>query len=71
MHLIVHFYLFNHPYSTNNSYLLKVSVAPIFTVSKYLGGNSAILVILHAYRHSTPLDTCHVPSRGVGDIDSI
>lgn len=70
-HLILDFYLFNQYYSTNNSYLLKVSVAPRFTICKYLRGDSAILVILHAYRHGTSLDTCHMPSRGVGDIYSI
>lgn len=55
----------------NNTYLLKVSVAPWFAISKYLRGDSAILVILHAYRHGASLDTCHMPPRGIGDIDSI
>lgn len=58
-------------YCSNSSYLLKVCVAPGFTISKYLGGDSAILVILHAYRHGASLNACHVPPRGVGDIDSI
>lgn len=60
-----------HHYTTNITYLLKVSVAPRFAICKYLGGDSAILVILHTYRHGTSLDTCHMPSRGIGDINSI
>ena len=60
----------NHHYN-DNTYLLKVSVAPWFAISKNLGGDSAILVILHAYRHGASLDTCHMPSRGIGDIDTI
>lgn len=70
-HFILDFYLFNHHYSTYNSYLLKVSVAPRFTISKYLRDDSTVLVILHAYRHGTSLDSCHVPSGRVGDIYSI
>lgn len=64
-------HLICYQYDTNNSYLLQVSVAPRFTISKYLRSDSAILVILHAYRHSTSLDTCHMSARGIGDIDSI
>lgn len=65
------FKLFNHYYSSTNSYLLKISVAPRFTISKYLGGDSAVLVVFHAHRHRASLDTCHMASRRVGDIDSI
>lgn len=61
---------FNNHYN-DNPYLLKVSVGPRFPISEYLGGDSAILVILHAYRHGASLDTRHMPSRGIGDIDSI
>lgn len=55
----------------NISYLLEVSVAPRFTIGKYLRGDSAILVVLHAHRHGTSLDTCHMASRRIGDVNSV
>lgn len=53
------------------SYLLQVCVAPRFTICKYLGGDSPILVVFHTHRHGSSLDACYMTTRGVSDIDSI
>lgn len=52
-------------------YLLQISVAPRFAVGEYEGCDPAVLVVLHAYGHGSPLDARHMPPRGVGHVDSI
>ena len=54
-----------------DSYLLQVSVAPWFAISKDPGCNSARLIILHPFWHRAPLNPCNVSSRGIGDIDPV